>query len=361
MPAPTGTEPNSGSGVAIAIRAEGLTKSFNGTAAIRNLDLEVRPGELMALLGPSGSGKTTFLRLVAGLEIPTAGRILFDEDDATALSVRDRRVGFVFQHYALFRHLNVAENIAYGLRVRPRATRPAKAEISRRVDTLLELVQLEGLSQRYPAQLSGGQRQRVALARALAVEPRVLLLDEPFGALDAKVRRDLRRWLREIHERTGHTTLFVTHDQEEALELADRVAIFNLGGVEQVGTPDEILDHPATAFVAGFVGEAVRLPVNAAGSSLHIGPHQLRLSCGKVAGPAELFVRPRDLALANDRQPSIPARVLAVRRTGPARRAELALADGLPAVEMELPAGHAARKGDILPVILINLRLFASR
>jgi sulfate transport system ATP-binding protein len=347
--------------VAIAIRAEGLAKSFNGTAAVRNLDLEVKPGELLALLGPSGSGKTTFLRLVAGLESPTAGRILFDNEDATILSVRDRRVGFVFQHYALFRHLNVAENIAYGLRVRPRATRPADAEIRRRVGDLLELVQLAGLGKRFPTQLSGGQRQRVALARALAVEPRVLLLDEPFGALDAKVRRDLRRWLREIHDRTGHTTLFVTHDQEEALELADRVAIFNLGNVEQVGPPDEILDHPATAFVAGFVGEAVRLPVNAAGSLLQIGPHQLRLPCGDVTGPAELFVRPRDLALADDLQRAIPARVLAVRRTGPARRAELALADSLPPVEMELPAGHAARKGDILPVTLVNLRLFALR
>lgn len=345
--------------MAIAIRAERLAKSFDSTAALRDLDLEVQPGELMALLGPSGSGKTTFLRLVAGLETPTAGRILFDNEDATALAVRDRRVGFVFQHYALFRHLNVAENIAYGLKVRPRATRPAKAEIQRRVTDLLELVQLAGLGKRYPAQLSGGQRQRVALARALAVEPRVLLLDEPFGALDAQVRRDLRRWLREIHDRTGHTTLFVTHDQEEALELADRVAIFNQGAIEQVGTPDEILDRPGTAFVAGFVGEAVRLPVTAAATSLWIGPHQLPTPRGRLTGPAVLFVRPRDLAIAGESQAALPARVLAVRRTGAARRAELALADGLPSVEIELPTGHTARKGDLLPVTLVNLRLFS--
>ena len=214
---------------------------------------------------------------------------------------------------------------------------------------------------RYPTQLSGGQRQRVALARALAVEPRVLLLDEPFGALDAKVRRDLRRWLREVHDRTGHTTLFVTHDQEEALELADRVAIFNRGGIEQVDTPDDILDRPATPFVAGFVGEAVRLPVDAAGHWIRIGPHSLRTPDENIAGPAELFVRPRDLVIADDPTDAIPALVIAVRRTGPARRAELALADGLPTVEIELPLGYAVARGDVLPVTLATVRLFASR
>jgi len=321
----------------------------------------VRPGELLALLGPSGSGKTTLLRLVAGLESPTAGRLLFDEEDATRLAVRDRRVGFVFQHYALFKHLNVAENVAYGLRVRPRRERPAQAEIARRVADLLELVQLAGFAKRYPAQLSGGQRQRVALARALAVEPRVLLLDEPFGALDAQVRRDLRRWLRDIHDRTGHTTLFVTHDQEEALELADRVAILNRGRIEQVDTPDAVLDHPATAFVAGFVGEAVRLPVDAAGCWLRIGPHEVRTRGENVAGPAELFVRPRDLIVADLEPDAIPARVLAVRRSGAARRAELSLAEGLPPVEIELPTRHKVQRGDILPVVLSTVRLFTSR
>jgi sulfate transport system ATP-binding protein len=338
-----------------------LCKSFGVAAAVVDLNLEVRQGELLALLGPSGSGKTTFLRLVAGLETPTTGRILFGDEDATRLAVRERRVGFVFQHYALFRHLNVAENIAYGLRVRSRRTRPSATDIRRRVARLLDLVQLTGLGKRYPTQLSGGQRQRVALARALAVEPRVLLLDEPFGALDAKVRRDLRRWLREVHDRTGHTTLFVTHDQEEALELADRVAIFNHGTIEQIGTPDEILDRPATPFVAGFVGEAVRLPVDAAGDWIRIGPYSVRTPTENLGGPAELFVRPRDLIVADDPQAGIPARVVAVRRTGPARRAELFLADGLPNVEIELPVDHAVRKGDILPVALATVRLFSLR
>ncbi len=222
-------------------------------------------------------------------------------------------------------------------------------------------MQLRGLDKRYPAQLSGGQRQRVALARALAVEPRVLLLDEPFGALDAKVRRDLRRWLREVHDRTGHTTLFVTHDQEEALELADRVAIFNRGAIEQIGTPDDVLDHPATAFVAGFVGEAVRLPVDAAGSWIRIGPHQVRTPEDNVAGPAELFVRPRDLVIAKPGTGAIPARVIGVRRSGTSRRAELSLADDLPTVEIELPDGRTARRGDVLPVVLATVRLFTSR
>jgi sulfate/thiosulfate transport system ATP-binding protein len=345
--------------VAIAITAEGLAKSFGETAAIAGLDLEVGAGELMAVLGPSGSGKTTFLRLVAGLETPTAGRILFGDEDATRVPVRRRRVGFVFQNYALFRHMTVADNIAYGLRVRPRRERPPASEIDRRVRDLLDLVRLDGLGKRYPAQLSGGQRQRVALARALAVEPRVLLLDEPFGALDAKVRRDLRRWLRDVHDRTGHTTLFVTHDQEEALELAHRVAIFNRGKVEQVGTPDEILDQPATPFVAGFVGEAVRLPVDAAGRWIRLGPHSIPTADGNIAGPAELFVRPRDFALADGAADAIPARVVAVRRTGPARRAELVLAEGLPTVEIELPLDHAVARGEVLPVRLAKIRLFA--
>jgi sulfate transport system ATP-binding protein len=360
-PAPAGTDP-----AAIAIRAEGLAKSFGSTAAVADLDLDVRPGELLALLGPSGSGKTTFLRLVAGLEKPTAGRIRFGEEDATQLAVRDRRVGFVFQHYALFRHLSVFENVAYGLRVRPRRSRPREADIRRRVGELLDLVQLAGLDRRAPAQLSGGQRQRVALARALAVEPRVLLLDEPFGALDAKVRRELRRWLREVHDRTGHTTLFVTHDQEEALELADRVAIFHRGRVEQVGTPDDILDRPATAFVAGFVGEAVCLSVSTAGPWLRIGPHGIRIDGIRtggetVAGPADLFVRPGDLVVAEEAADDVlVAQILGVRRAGAARRAEVELAQGLPAVEVVLPADSTLRRGDTLAVRFATLRLFPS-
>ena len=217
------------------------------------IDLTIAPGELVALLGPSGCGKTTLLRIIAGLETADAGVLRFGADDATRLTVQERRVGFVFQSYALFRHMTVAANIAYGLTVRPRRRRPTRVEIKRRVDELLDMMQLPGLGARYPAQLSGGQRQRVALARAMAIEPRVLLLDEPFGALDAKVRKELRHWLRAIHESTGLTTVFVTHDQAEAMELADRVAVLNAGRIEQVGTPREISERPATPFVREFL------------------------------------------------------------------------------------------------------------
>jgi sulfate transport system ATP-binding protein len=230
-----------------------IAKDFGGQAILRNIDLTIAPGELVALLGPSGSGKTTLLRIIAGLEASHSGLVLFGGEDATNLRVQDRRVGFVFQSYALFRHMNVFDNIAYGLNVRPRRDRPSRPDIKRRVMELLDLVQLGGLETRYPAQLSGGQRQRVALARAMAIEPRVLLLDEPFGALDAKVRKDLRQWLRDIHDRTGLTTVFVTHDQGEAMELADRVAILNGGLIEQVGTPKEIGERPATPFVEAFL------------------------------------------------------------------------------------------------------------
>ncbi len=316
---------------------------------------------MLALLGPSGSGKTTLLRLVAGLEIPTGGRILFDGEDATDLPVRERRVGFVFQHYALFKHLDVADNIAYGLRVRPRRSRPSSTEIRRRVADLLDLVQLSDLARRRPTQLSGGQRQRVALARALAVEPRVLLLDEPFGALDAQVRRDLRHWLRELHDRTGHTTLFVTHDQEEALELADRVAILNKGRVEQIGSPDEVLDQPATAFVAGFIGEAVRLPVELAERTLRIGEQAIALEHGLPAGAANLFIRPTDLALAEPGGRNLlTGIVVSVRRRGPARRIELSFGHDLSTAEIELPLGRTVRKGQAVQLHLLTPRLFPS-
>ena len=345
---------------AVAIRAQGLIKWFGaGTAALDGIHLDVRPGELLALLGPSGSGKTTLLRAVAGLEQVDAGQILFDEENATALPVQARKVGFVFQHYALFRHLNVADNIAYGLNVRPRALRPPRAEIRRRVAELLDLVQLSGLEKRFPAQLSGGQRQRVALARALAVDPKVLLLDEPFGALDAQVRRDLRRWLREIHDRTGHTTLFVTHDQDEALELADRVAILNKGRIEQIGTPDEIYDHPATAFVAGFIGGAIKLDAEVRDGTVWAGAAQLvSAPIGTPPGLVELFVRPEDLALADPGTPAVKARVVGVRRSGPARRVDVVLAEGQPAVEVEVPTGLPVDRGEWLSVALKTVRLF---
>jgi sulfate transport system ATP-binding protein len=242
--------------MSVSVTIENVEKEFGRYPALRGVSLDIAEGELVALLGPSGSGKTTLLRIVAGLEEADRGRVMFGDLDATRLSLRERRIGFVFQHYALFRHMTVLDNVAFGLRARPRRERPAESDIRRRSLELLDLVQLGGLEGRYPAQLSGGQRQRVALARALAIEPRVLLLDEPFGALDAKVRKDLRRWLRGLHDRTGHTTLFVTHDQDEALELADRVAILNQGRIEQVGTPREVVQSPATPFIRDFVDAA---------------------------------------------------------------------------------------------------------
>jgi sulfate ABC transporter ATP-binding protein len=239
------------------IRVQDIRKEFSRYPALNEVSLEIKSGELIALLGPSGSGKTTLLRLIAGLETPTAGRIFFGDEDASSKSVQERNVGFVFQAYALFRNMTVLENISFGLKVRPRATRPPAAEIRRRAMELLDLVQLTGLHKRFPQQLSGGQRQRVALARALAIEPRVLLLDEPFGALDAQVRKELRKWLREIHDHTGHTTVFVTHDQEEALELADRLVVMSQGKIEQVGTPDDVYDRPTPSSSASS-GNRVR-------------------------------------------------------------------------------------------------------
>jgi sulfate transport system ATP-binding protein len=238
----------------MSIEISRVSKRFGSFVALDDVSFTVKQGELLALLGPSGSGKTTLLRIIAGLEEADSGSVLFDGDDATRRDPRDRGVGFVFQHYALFRHMTVVENVAFGLRVRPRNQRPGDAEIRARVNELLALVQLDYLGDRYPSQLSGGQRQRVALARALAVQPKVLLLDEPFGALDAKVRQELRRWLRRLHAEIHLTSVFVTHDQEEALELANRVVVMNEGRIEQDGTPDEVLDHPATSFVVNFLG-----------------------------------------------------------------------------------------------------------
>jgi sulfate/thiosulfate transport system ATP-binding protein len=241
--------------MSVSVSLRDIAKDFGRYPALKGVSLDVAPGELVALLGPSGSGKTTLLRTVAGLEFQDKGEVFFGDVNASDLTLRERRIGFVFQHYALFKHMTVMDNIAFGLRARPRGTRPSEAQIRSRVSELLSLVQLDGLEARYPAQLSGGQRQRVALARALAIEPRVLLLDEPFGALDAKVRKDLRRWLRDLHAKTGHTTLFVTHDQDEAFELADRIAILNHGVIEQVGTPAEIIGRPVSEFVRDFIAD----------------------------------------------------------------------------------------------------------
>ncbi|MES2034637.1 MAG: sulfate/molybdate ABC transporter ATP-binding protein [Pseudomonadota bacterium] len=278
----------------ISIRS--VQKTFGRFPALNDISLEIKPGELLALLGPSGSGKTTLLRAIAGLEYPDSGQILFDGEDVTYSGAAERRVGFVFQQYALFKHMTVARNVAFGLDVRKGKDKPPKAEIARRVDELLQLVELGELGKRFPNQLSGGQRQRVALARALAVSPRVLLLDEPFGALDATVRKSLRKELRRVHDATGVTTIFVTHDQEEALELADRVAILNKGVIEQVGTPDEVHDNPANPFVCGFVGEANRIEGTVSGGRFTSGA--IVLPAQAVAdGKAVAYVRPYDIGL----------------------------------------------------------------
>jgi sulfate transport system ATP-binding protein len=325
------------------VRVANVRKEFDTFPALHDVSLEVRSGELIALLGPSGSGKTTLLRLIAGLEQPTTGRIFFGEEDASAKSIRERNVGFVFQHYALFRHMTVADNIGFGLKVRPAQTRPASAAIRQRASELLDLVQLSGLEKRYPAQLSGGQRQRVALARALAIEPKVLLLDEPFGALDAQVRRDLRRWLREIHEATGHTTVFVTHDQEEALELADRVVVMSQGRIEQVGTADEVYDDPNSPFVYGFIGDSSSLPVKVEDDQVWLAERPVGLSApGLPAGPGTLFFRPHDIELLDGCSGCIAGTVVASRRVAGTRRVELEIGGHRERVEIELPVDHPA-------------------
>jgi len=320
-----------------------VRKEFNHFPALHDVSLDIRSGELIALLGPSGSGKTTLLRLIAGLERPSEGSVFFGNEDASHRTVQERNVGFVFQHYALFRHMTVADNIGFGLKVRPGATRPEKAEIRRRASELLDLVQLSGLEKRYPAQLSGGQRQRVALARALAIEPKVLLLDEPFGALDAQVRRELRRWLREIHDTTGHTTVFVTHDQEEALELADRVVVMSQGRIEQVGTADDVYDTPNSPFVYGFIGESSSLPVRVDKGELWLADRTIGLSANDVPdGNATLYFRPQEIELLDGCGGCIAGTVAGSRRVAGTRRVELEIGGDRQRVEVELPIGHPA-------------------
>src|SRR5690242_11267978 len=276
----------------MTIELKNLVKKFGVFAALDGVDLRVADGELLALLGPSGSGKTTLLRIIAGLDWPDSGEVFFDGENALLRGAGERHVGFVFQHYALFRHMTVFENVAFGLRVQPRAIRKAEAAIRARVKELLELVQLDWLADRYPNQLSGGQRQRIALARALAIEPRILLLDEPFGALDAKVRKELRKWLRNLHHEINLTSIFVTHDQEEALEVANRVVVMDKGRIEQIGTPGEVYDRPATAFVHGFIGESIVLPVVVDDGSVRLGGQPLKIAAdGAASGASKLFVR----------------------------------------------------------------------
>ncbi|WP_028310333.1 sulfate/molybdate ABC transporter ATP-binding protein [Derxia gummosa] len=284
----------------MTIQIRSVSKHFGAFTALNGVNLDIAPGELVALLGPSGCGKTTLLRIIAGLESADAGSVLFDGTDASDLHVRERNVGFVFQHYALFRHMSVFENVAFGLRVRPRATRPSEAKIREKVMELLKLVQLDWLADRFPSQLSGGQRQRIALARALAVEPQVLLLDEPFGALDAKVRKELRRWLRRLHDELHVTSIFVTHDQEEALEVADRVVLMNRGQIEQIGTPEQVWAQPASPFVYGFLGDVNLFHGRVEDGKAHLEGFSLPADDHAHVGSASAvaYVRPYDFDVA---------------------------------------------------------------
>ncbi|TVQ40876.1 MAG: sulfate ABC transporter ATP-binding protein [Geminicoccaceae bacterium] len=334
------------------IDVQGVTRHFGTFAAVDDLDLAVPAGELTALLGPSGSGKTTLLRMIAGLDFPDRGRILFGGRDATDLGPRERRVGFVFQHYALFRHMTVAANVDFGLRVMPRQRRPAMAERRARVRRLLDLVQLGHLADRYPAQLSGGQRQRVALARALAIEPQVLLLDEPFGALDATVRKDLRRWLRLLHDEIHVTSLFVTHDQTEALEVADRVVVMHRGRIEQVGTPMALHDDPQSPFVYEFLGQANRFVCRVEQGRVRIGDALIEAEraglAASVQGPGIAYVRPHELDLRASGTPGALAELTIRHLTahGSGVRVELIDAAQPPGVyEAELPRAVFAERG----------------
>src|SRR6478672_4670134 len=353
----------------MSIEIRNVSKQFGDFHALRNVSLDIDSGELLALLGPSGCGKTTLLRIIAGLETADGGSILFSGEDTTDVHVRDRQVGFVFQHYALFRHMTVFENVAFGLRVKPRGQRPGEAQIKQKVHDLLGLVQLDWLADRFPSQLSGGQRQRIALARALAVEPKVLLLDEPFGALDAKVRKELRRWLRRLHDELHVTSIFVTHDQEEALEVADRVVLMNSGRIEQVGSPQEVWDHPASPFVYGFLGDA-----NTFHGRAHQGELQLDAPEHADAQNAKAFayVRPHDLDVQHD-APGAQGIVVQLSRAivvGPIARLELLPAEdtqpGNPSseqvIEAQIPAQQfrdlGFKEGETLVVTPRRARVF---
>ncbi|MBV8621131.1 MAG: sulfate ABC transporter ATP-binding protein [Curvibacter sp.] len=367
----------------MSIQIRNLSKHFGDFHALRDVSLDIDSGELIALLGPSGCGKTTLLRIIAGLESPDTGHILFSGEDTTDVHVRDRQVGFVFQHYALFRHMTVFENVAFGLRVKPRHLRPPEAQIKKKVHELLQLVQLDWLADRYPSQLSGGQRQRIALARALAVEPKVLLLDEPFGALDAKVRKELRRWLRRLHDELHVTSIFVTHDQEEALEVADRVVLMNAGRIEQSGSPQEVWDHPASPFVYGFLGDVNLFHGRAHEGQVHLEGLQIDAPEHAAAqnAKASAYVRPHDLEvqryapgadLGIEGQPrGLVVQLSRAIVVGPIARLELISADDHkqaenPAqdqvIEAHIPAQQfhdlALREGEMLVVTPRRARVF---
>ena len=314
----------------MSIELRNISKKFGDFVAVDNINLHIETGELVALLGLSGSGKTTLLRIIAGLETPDTGEVLFHGEDASDVSVRERKVGFVFQHYALFRHMTVFENVAFGLRVISRRARPAEAAIARRVHDLLKLVQLDFLADRYPSQLSGGQRQRVALARTLAVEPKVLLLDEPFGALDAKVRQELRRWLRRLHDEIKITSVFVTHDQEEALELANRIVVMNQGRIEQIGSAEDVYHHPANAFVYNFLGNVNLFHGRIENGRVFLGDTAVELEnthahAHPETGKAVLYVRPHllEIVMKPNGKQTFPATVKSINPAGPQVKIEL--------------------------------------
>jgi sulfate/thiosulfate transport system ATP-binding protein len=343
----------------MSLIVEGLTKRFGAHAALNAVSFTMPHGGFLALLGPSGSGKTTLLRLLGGLEHPDGGAVTYEGQDWLGVPARERRAGFVFQHYALFRHMTVAGNIAFGLKVRPWRQRPKRAEIARRVEELLALVQLDRLGDRYPSQLSGGQRQRVALARALAIEPKLLLLDEPFGALDAKVRKDLRRWLRNLHERLGLTTIFVTHDQDEALDLADEVAVMNAGRIEQMDVPETVYAQPKTAFVAEFLGGSNRLRGQVSGGRFLVDGVALPLNGTQAPdGETIAYVRPHEFAFAANGEPAIPATVTSVLAAGSAVRIDCLRPSG-EVLEVALPSGVAPpHVGERIHLKLVVPRLY---
>jgi sulfate transport system ATP-binding protein len=338
-----------------------VVKRFGAFSAVDHVTLRIKSGELVALLGPSGSGKTTLLRLIAGLETPEHGEVHFDQKDAPS-DVGARNVGFVFQHYALFRHMTVFENVAFGLRAKRAAQRPSEVEIAERVHALLNLVQLDWLADRYPSQLSGGQRQRIALARALAIEPRVLLLDEPFGALDAKVRRDLRRWLRQLHEKIQVTSVFVTHDQQEAMEVADRVVVMDKGRIEQAGAPQEVYDNPQTAFVHEFIGESIAVPVTVRDGRVLFEDTPLALEARNLTTErARLLMRPYDVTLVAPADGGLTGTVRRIHGIGPARRLEIALGrDGDTLVEVDAPRTETIAVGTSVGLRPRNYRLYAA-
>lgn len=324
----------------MGITIEQIDKSYGTSTIIKDLSLTIQKGELISLLGPSGSGKTTLLRIIAGLEHADRGKIFFEGIDQTNTHVKERKVGFVFQHYALFQNMTVFDNIAYGLRVRPRKERPTKKQIAERVNELLEVVKLTEWKDRYPARLSGGQRQRVALARALAVNPKVLLLDEPFGALDAKVRKELRRWLRKVHDEFQITSVFVTHDQEEALDISDRVVIMNEGEIEQIGTPEEVYDRPATPFVYDFLGNVNQFSGKISEGYLLDGTIKIQIpkEVDKSPGSGVAYARPHRFSISKEHsgEHSIHSVVLHVQKLGPIVRLELQRKDTNRQIHVEL-------------------------